>query len=294
MVFTGANVPIGKAIVSELAVYPFLAIRFAIASAALLAISSSDERRDAVRIARQFPVTLLLLSLVGSVLFTVLMMEGTKRTSAVNAGIVAATLPAVVAVIAVVVLRHKLTLSAIICIALSVAGIGIIQAAATGDGAAAAGAVTAGLAGNALVFAAVVCEAVFVAASRGIASRLSAIALSLAVSVASLAFSIPVLVWSFDAAALANVSGGVMGLVVWYALSSSVFCTILWYLGARTAPTWQAGLATAAIPLTAVVVSATWLGESLSFAQVAGGTLVIAAILAGALIGSSSPDRQRP
>ncbi|MEL6296988.1 MAG: DMT family transporter [Pseudomonadota bacterium] len=283
MVFTGANVPIGKWVIIELPILAFLAFRFAVATAALAAISTADDRRAAWASVTREPVVIALLSLVGSVMFSLLMLEGSRRTSAVEAGIVASTLPAVVAAIAVVVLGQRLTRSAVVCILVTVAGLAVMQWPAG-----AVDSARGSLSGNAIVGAAVLCEAIFVVASRGIAGRLGAIPLSLAVSGAGLAFSLPVALVATDFGALASVSLGVWIAAVCYALAASVFCTILWYLGARAAPTWQAGLATASLPITAVAVSALFLGETISVQQLLGGGLVVAAIVAAALISRES------
>jgi drug/metabolite transporter (DMT)-like permease len=76
----------------------------------------------------------------------------------------------------------------------------------------------------------------------------------------------------------------------WYALSASVFCLWLWYAGLPHVETWLAGLATAAIPVAALAVSALYLGETIGRAQLAGAALVIAAITLGAL---SAPAARR-
>jgi drug/metabolite transporter (DMT)-like permease len=70
---------------------------------------------------------------------------------------------------------------------------------------------------------------------------------------------------------------------VWYALAASVICLWLWYRGLPHVETWLAGLATAAIPLTALAASALFLGETIGPARLAGAALVIAAIVVGAL-----------
>ena len=72
-------------------------------------------------------------------------------------------------------------------------------------------------------------------------------------------------------------------LFVWYAMTASIVCTVLWYRGVAHVETWAAGLATTAVPVSALAVSVLILGEPLSAAQLAGASLVIAAILAGTL-----------
>ena len=110
MTFTGANVAFGKAIVAEIPVYAFMLFRFAVASAALAVMvrgESGPRLRDMQ--AGQWR-DLALMSLLGMVGFTVLMLEGLKRTSAVDAGIITATMPAAVAALGVLFMGDRLSI----------------------------------------------------------------------------------------------------------------------------------------------------------------------------------------
>ncbi len=286
MMLTGSNVPLGKVIVESLDVYTFLIVRFAVATLTLGVLLRPSGIAQALRSAKPLAGDLVVLSAIGSILFTVLLLEGTKRTSASDAGIITATLPAVVALCSVVVLREWPTMGAIACILVSVLGLVVIQVAGV-TGAAR----TSGLLGNGLVLLAVVCEALFVLRSGPAARRLGPIALSFLVSAASLLLSLPLLAISGGWSGLTTLSPGTLLLAIWYGLSASVFCTILWYRGARETPAWLAGLATTALPLTAIAVSALWLGERLTLWQAVGAALVTAAIVMGALL--SRGDRKR-
>lgn len=284
MAFTGANVPIGKMIVAEMPVHLFLVVRFVIASAALAALMTPADRRTIREALPRAGLDILILAGIGSVLFTVLLLEGTKRTTGSEAGIITATLPAVVALIAAIILRQRIGTIGAAAIVLSVLGLAVVQLGAIG---AAPTGGTAPAFGNALVFAAVVCEAIFVLRSQRTAAMMSPVALSFAVSTASLLLALPLLAFEFaltDAwAATTQVSTGTWLIAVWYALSASVFCTILWYLGVAHVPSWQAGLATTALPIAALAVSAAALGERLTAWQGIGTVLVVVAIVIGAL-----------
>jgi drug/metabolite transporter (DMT)-like permease len=160
-------------------------------------------------------------------------------------------------------------------VALAVSGLVLVQA--TG----ARGGVTT-LVGNLLVGAAVLCEASFVVLGKRLAPPYQPLRLSLGANLVGLALSLPLLAAAppFD---IASVAPGMWLLGTWYALSSSVICLWLWYRGLPHVETWLAGLATAAIPLTALAASALFLGETIGPARLAGAALVIAAIVVGAL-----------
>lgn len=298
MTFTGANVPFGKIIVQDMPVLLFLCVRFAIATAALSLLMRRTDWRTLQSQSREGGADILILAGVGSVLFTLFLLEGTKRTTATEAGIIAATLPAVVALIAVAVLRHAITGRGVATIALSILGLVIIQVSGTsGAGDATQTRGWAALAGNALVLLAVVCEAIFVLRSKNIATRLSPVALSFAVSAASLVLSLPLLAFEalqVDGSLYSRIPATTWALAVWYALSASVFCTILWYAGVGRVASWQAGLATTAIPVAAILVSTLTLGEVITTSQAAGAALVIAAIIVGAMAKPGTPKAPIP
>lgn len=283
MSLTGANVPFGKAIIAELSINSFLTTRFAIAALVLISLAPL-ERGPGLRTLdiRQWAVVCVL-GLVGSVLYTLMLLEGVKRTSAADAGIILAALPAVVTLIGAM-LGARVQPGQWMMIALAVTGLSIIAAHAAST----APTTGSSLVGNGLIGLAVLCEATFVLAARRIAAQLGPIRLSLAVSVVSLAaclFALPP-----DAAEiLAGLSKATtLLLVVWYALTSSVVCTVLWYRGVRHVEPWAAGLATAALPVVALVASRIVLGEPISWQQGLGAVLVVAAIAVGAF--SRRPD----
>jgi EamA-like transporter family len=94
---TGANVAFGKAIVAVVPVCIFLLFRFAVATAALAFMVGKEQGPRLAHISLGQRRDLLLMALIGMVGFTVLMFEGLKRTAAADAGIITATMPAVVA-----------------------------------------------------------------------------------------------------------------------------------------------------------------------------------------------------
>jgi len=271
---TGANIAIGKAIVAEIPVYVFLLMRFVVAVAALallvrgepgprLSEMSGTERRD-----------LALMALLGMVGFTVLMLEGLKRTTAADAGIITATLPAVVAALGVAFAGERLSRVQVCAVGMAVAG--LVQATSAAGGAATA-------VGNLLVGGAVLCEASFVVLGKRLAPPYRPLRLALGANLVGLVLAVPLA--GIDAADfdVRAVRAEVWLLGVWYALAASVICLWLWYRGLPHVETWLAGLATAAIPLTALAASALFLGETIGPARLAGAALVVAAIVVGAL-----------
>jgi drug/metabolite transporter (DMT)-like permease len=221
------------------------------------------------------------MALLGMVGFTVLMFEGLKRTAAVDAGIITATLPAVVAALGVAFAGDRLARAQWLAVALAVAGLVIVQARGAAGGASS-------LAGNLLVAGAVLCEASFVVLGKRLAPPYRPLRLALGANLVGLVVAIPLALIDAPAFDLAAVAPAMWLLGTWYALAASVFCLWLWYRGLPHVETWLAGLATAAVPVAALAASALYLGESIDATKLAGAALVIAAIVLGAI---TAPQR---
>ncbi|MEM1306997.1 MAG: DMT family transporter [Pseudomonadota bacterium] len=290
MATVGVNVPAGKVIATEFPVLVFLSVRFAIALAALCVIAQPSVWTEIRAIERADMWPIVWIALFGSILFTVFILEGAARTTATSAGLITATLPAVATAMGVMFLRQPLTRIAAACVGLAVTGLVVMQAGEINGGAGASGSSVAPLLGNALVLAAVLCEASYVIISGRAAARLSPIALSLVVSAVALLGSLPLTLWNIWTTGVPELSTRLAALMVWYALIASVVSTIAWYAGARRASAWQAAVATAALPLAAVAASTLVLGETLTLAQAIGGGFVLAALGVGAYAAARSSD----
>ncbi len=286
MSLTGMNVAIGKPIVAEMPVYLFLGIRFAIATSALALLSRHEPGPRLVDLPRsQWMTIVVILAGVGSVLFTVFLLEGVKRTSASDAGIITATIPAVVALLGFVFRSERLSAMQVAAIGAAVTGIVLMQLGAGQTGSAASS-----VTGNLLIGGAVLCEAIFVMQSGRIGGLIKPIRLSLAVAAASLVLSLPLAIAEFAQFNPATVSGTTWLLVVWYALAASVLCPMLWYRGAVHVETWMAGLATAAMPVSALAIAVAILNEPLGSYRLGGAVLVVAAIVLGSFSQRATPQ----
>ncbi len=275
MTLTGANVAFGKAIAAEVPIYVFVLFRFVVASAALaLMVRREPGPRLAAMTGTQLR-DLTLMALLGMVGFTVFMLEGLKRTAAVDAGIITATLPAVVAALGVALVGDRLTRRQLLAVALAVAGLVLVQT--TG---AAAG--TSSFVGNLLIGAAVLCEASFVILGKRLAPPYRPLRLALGANLVGLVLAVPLALIDAPTFDIATVTPSMWLLGTWYALAASVVCLWLWYRALPYVQTWLAGLATAAIPIAALAVSAVYLGEPIGAWKMIGAGLVICGIVLGA------------
>ena len=288
MALTGANVPIGKQVALDFPLLFLLTFRFVIACLALALMARPSDWSQMRRVAPRHGIAIAMLALFGSILFMAFLLEGTKRTTATSAGIITATLPAVVAILAAIFLQQRLHGWGLFAIGCAMAGLIVTQLGGWNGNPTSSADLSHAMIGNLLVLAAVLCEALFVLMSARVSAAVSPIALSFLVSAASLVLALPLTILHVAANGWPGFTAASLGLAIWYALVASVFVTVLWYAAVSRTPAWQAGLATAALPIAALIGGVVMFGETLDRWQLLGGALVIAAIGIGALQGDVS------
>jgi drug/metabolite transporter (DMT)-like permease len=279
MTGVGSTVVASRLAVDGLPPFTAAALRFLIATPLLYALM----RVKRISWPRLLPRDLGLLVLqaaAGGVGYTVLLMEGTRLSSPINAGVILGTLPAMSTLIAAIVLRERQTPRDWTAAALATLGV-LLVTFTPGQAMPSA----AGLIGDALVLAAVACEAVFILLNRRLAAPIAPLALSTAMS--GLGFALTLVPMAFEWRSAPNWQAGseasALLAVAYYALVPTVLGYLCWYAGsARTSGT-EAALFTAVAPVSATQFAVLAFGDTLSGMQLAGMALVVAGMLVGAL-----------
>src|ERR1700761_2499218 len=154
MLLVGSNVGIGKSVVVVGPILLFALLRFVVAVAVLAPLYRPAKMR---RVSRGEWLNLFLQAFFGTFLFTLLMLGGVQRTTAVAAGVITSTIPAVVALLAWQLLKERPGPRALVAIALAIVGV-IVVTLARESGETGAGS----LIGNLMVLGAVLCESTYV------------------------------------------------------------------------------------------------------------------------------------
>lgn len=286
MAVVGANIALGKALVATIPVFLFAAIRFSIAVVILFPLARRIEGHRATAITRGQWRDLFWQAFFGVFLFTVFMLHGVRLTSASSAGVITSTIPAVVAVLSVVMLGEAMSARRAVAVVLAVAGIAAVNLgdALTLSAGASAPLSTDGraaLLGNAFVICAVVSEALFTIFAKKLSGRVPPITMAAWINAIGLALSLPMalkqlLVFDLDRVSLAMALG-----LVYYALAASVISLMLWYRGIARVPASLAGIFTGVMPISAALAASLLLGEAFTAAHGLGLALVLIAIAAG-------------
>lgn len=286
MVGVGSTMVASKLIAHGLPPFAATALRFAIAFPLfVVAMRLRGERWP--RLGLRDALLVIVQAASGSVGYTVLLLAGMRHTSATDAGVIAGCLPAVAALISVVALRERPGMFTLAAVGLATAGV----LACTVGAPAADGGTAATIAGDLLVLAAVLCEGVFILLNKRLNVSMSALQTSTLMAGIGLALSlVPALFerpWAlaFDAPAL--------GCVVYYALVPTVGGFLLWFAGSARIEGAQASALTALVPVSAAVLAALWLHETMMPVQWAGLACVLGAVALIAVDGASRLRGQR-
>lgn len=295
MVGVGSTVVVSKPIAAGLPPFSATALRFAIAFPLFVAILRWRRVRWP-RVGWRDAGLLVAQAGAGSVGYTVCLISGMKLASAADAGVIAGTLPAVAAAVSMLLLGERPRIATLAAIALATAGVltctGVFEPFARATTSSHGGVA---LSGNLLVFAAVVCEALFILLNRKLSVPIAPLPLSALMSgiglvvatIAALAFEHP-----FGAAYDPRTLGAALLGVAYYALVPTVGGFVAWYAGAARLSGTEAGLMTALVPVASIALAVVLLHEPLTRMQLAGAACVLAAVWL-ATRGTHSVRRQR-
>jgi drug/metabolite transporter (DMT)-like permease len=271
MALVGIYVGLSKRLVAVFPVFLLAWLRFGIAAVAMAgwlprppdeAPLSAHDRR-----------LLFLESFLGNFLFSIFMLFGIALSSALAAGVIMASIPAVVALLSRVFLAERITARGAAGIACAVGGIALVSMfkhEGAGGGS---------LMGNLLLFGAVCCEAAYVVIGKRLTATLSAKRISALVNLWGLVLVTPLGAWQALQYPFASVPPSAWALLLFYALAASMWTVWLWMTGLRHVPASSAGVFTVMLPVAAAAVGVLVLGERFSGAQAVAYGLALAGVV---------------
>lgn len=266
MSLTGSYVALSKPLVAALPVFLLAWMRFGIAAVAMLPWLRRPA--DEPPISRRTRTLLFLESFLGNFLFSICMLFGVSLTSAVSAGVVMASIPAVIALMSWLFLRERI--SARMWLAAGCAVLGLALLAFSRSGPASAGG-TAGQyqwLGNLLVFGAVLCEGFYAVIGKKLTGSLTPKRISALINLWGFTLMTPFGLYFAIGFDFGAVPVGIWLLLVFYALAASMGTVWLWMTGAQYLPASQGGIFTVMLPISAALVGVLALGETLSGLQI--------------------------
>lgn len=278
MSLVGSYVALSKPLAAVFPVFLLAWLRFGIGGLAMLHWLRKPATEQPLT--PQTRKLVFLESFLGNFLFTLCMISGVSMTSAVSAGVIMASIPAVIALMSWFFLKERIGLrvwGAVVCGAL---GIGLLSLAKPEHAAnTASAAQNMAWLGNLLVFAAVLCEASYAVIGKKLTAVMGPKRISAVINLWGFALMTPLGIYAALRFDFAVVELKIWLLLVFYALAASVWTVWLWMTGLKSVPAAQAGVFTVMLPISAAVVAVLVLGERLSGVQMIAFAIALTGLL---------------
>ncbi|MBZ6489450.1 DMT family transporter [Priestia aryabhattai] len=271
MAIVGSSVVAGKLILSSFPIFLASEFRFIIATLILIPLLLWQEKRIPV-IKPKVLFILFLQALTGVFLFNIFMLYGLKFTTAIEAGVITSTLPAVIGVISFLFLKERLTMKKITGIIFAVIGVLLMNMISGGTSS------VNSLLGNSLILGAVLTEALFITLGKSVSSKVTPLAISTMMSLFGLILFLPFAIYEAR-----NFTFSTVGIMDWlnilyFGVVITVVAFLLMYQGLSKVSASSAGVLTSMLPLSTVILSFLILKEEILFSHVLGMLFVLAAI----------------
>jgi drug/metabolite transporter (DMT)-like permease len=281
--FWAGNVVLGRALRGSVSPAAITFWRWIIALSLLLPLEGRNLWRARGVLRARWKI-ILVLGFLGFFLYQALSYQALAETTALNALLISAASPLVVALLGWMVFGERISARLGAGILVSLAGVLVVVTRA--DPASVEG-LRAGR-GDLLMLAAVVVWALYSVLLRRRPAELSPLGLVTATALAGMLFSAPVFAWQAATGAGATVSPGTVLALGYIGVFASVLAYVFWNQGVEAIGAARAGLSMNLMPVFGAVLSVVFLGESFAIHHAIGAPLV----LAGVLLGSSGLTRR--
>jgi drug/metabolite transporter (DMT)-like permease len=278
MSLVGSYVALSKPLVAAIPVFLLAWLRFGLGGLAMLHWLRKPANEPPMT--AQTRRLVFLESFLGNFLFSICMLFGVSLSSAVSAGVIMASIPAVVALLSRAFLRERIAPRVWAAIGLAAAGmalLGLSQPASQATHAPASGSGQMPWLGHVLLFGAVLCESAYAVIGKKLTGTLGPRRITALINLWGFALITPLGAYaalSFDFGA---VRPAIWMLLLFYSLAASVWTVWLWMTGLKVVPAAQGGVFTVMLPVSAALVGVFVLGEPLGSFQL----LALALGLAG-------------
>jgi drug/metabolite transporter (DMT)-like permease len=275
MLFWAGNAVVGKAVVGVVPPLSLSFLRWLIALAIIVPFGLTHVRNDFSAVRAQWR-TLFMLALFSVVAFNTLLYVALKWTTAINASLVGATGPAVIPLIAWILLRERVSPRQAVGIAVSFVGVLIVITRGELG-------VLANLGfnqGDLLVLSAVVAWSIYSVLLRRHSASLHPLTFLTVTFAFGLAIITPFSAWEYANGARMHLSALSLGGIAYVGIFPSLFSFLFWNRGVTAIGASRAAQFLYLVPVFAAALAIVFLGESLEFYHVVGIALIFVGLQA--------------
>lgn len=272
MILVGSSVVAGEILLRHFPIHLGSLLRFGGASLLIVPIWLWREGRPPQLQTR----TWLLLggqALCGSVLFNIFLLHGLRSTSPAAAGIITSTTPACMSLLAWVFLKEQPSWRTSVGIILAIFGVAALNLGEIhADG-------HQSLVGNILVGGAVLVESLFLLIRKSIKEHLSPLAVSSLLSLLATVFFFPMGIPQARLVAFEHLPAEAWLCVLYYSGAVTVLAYLCWFAGITRVKAGTAGVFTAILPVSALVLSVLLLHQPVTPSHCLGCALALGGIV---------------
>lgn len=284
MFISGSAVVVSKLMVSRLPT--FLATELGILIGMLIMVPLTFLiKKENYKINLKTHVVLFLQALCGILLYRLFTFIGLNYTSAANSGLITSAAPVLVVIIAMVFLKEKMTTLKMLGTLLVVTGLFIINYYSYISN----GTTYNTMKGNVLIFAAVICEAIFSVLSKVKCMKMSPIFRTTMLVIYAFIMLLPFAIYDAINFEWNTLNGKTLACVLYYGIFVSYLSYVFWFRGIEKIQASNAAVFTSIVPMSSVLLSAIILRETLSWMHII--SLVI--IMIGIMISSTEGIKRK-
>lgn len=274
MSIAGSAVVVGKLMVSDLPV--FLAAELGIAASLLFLLPVAlVQRKRQARLDRRTHCVLLAQAIFGVVLYRIFIFWGLRYTTATASGLISSAAPALVALMAFLLLREKMIASRVAGVISVSAGILVVNLLPfLNDAAQAADAFN----GNFLVLLTLVCESIFSVMSKSQCRPMTAMYRTALVSLYASACLLPLALYDAVSYDFSAISGQSILCIGYYGFFVSFLSYVFWFKGIAQVPAGVAASFTGFVPLSSLLLSWLMLHETITGIHLIGLICILAGV----------------
>ena len=266
----GANFSVIKAALDEFPVHTFNALRQVVAAVSFTIVLWRMAPAGR-RVARADVGRVIFLGMIGGAIYQLIFVSGVTRTSVANSGLIFGLTPVAVSILSSFLGHERLGLTRWLGGLVSVVGLYFV----VGHGAEVS---TATLVGDALVFVAMVCWAIYSVVSRPLLGRYSPMTLTAWAAIIAAPPYVAASVPSMLATDWSRVTWWGWALVLWSSLFCLVGAYVVWYTGVQRLGSTRTSAYSNLTPIFAMAVAWLWLGETVSSGQMIGALAIFAGV----------------
>jgi drug/metabolite transporter (DMT)-like permease len=272
VVLWAVNFSLVKVALKEMSPMGFNGIRLAFAS--ILLILFLAVKRESFRVDGPDFWKLVVLGIVGNTAYQILFINGIYVTTASNAAIIIAIMPAFIAMLSSVLKHERLNWASWTGILISFVGFYLVilrnsgKPALTGEG----------VKGDLMILAGTVCWAVYTVLARPLLRKISALKLTAITMVVGTAFYLPFAIRDVIRIPYAEVSVKAWASLAFSGLFALAVCYVIWYESVQRVGNSRTAIYDNLIPILTVLFASLLIGEKISPLQGVGMAVILAGV----------------